>query len=160
MFKIRRICKNKIRVSLNKKDCWLHKYKDDNSWLINSKITHLIWFFLTHLCVIGCWAACCLANIVVGNPYLQVPMCLFVLHHEPHWCICFHSTNLNNVKSCSSFGNINFPECSSIVVGTIVIISFVMQSTSTSFIHNMTYACIEPRWKYNVNLDSFGLLLA
>ncbi len=138
----------------------MHKYKDNNNQLINTKITHLIKFFWTHLCVIGCWGTCCSANIVVGNPYLQVPMCLFVLHCGPHWCICFRSTSLNNVKSCSLFHNMNFLDYSSIIVGTITIISFVMQSTSMSFIHNMMCACIEPRWKYNANLDNFELLLA
>jgi hypothetical protein len=136
-------------VFLNSKDCWLHKYKDDNNQLINSNITHLIWIFLTHLCVIGCWTACCSANIVVGNLYLQVPMCLFVLHREPHWCIYFRSINLNNVKSCSSSNNMNFPNCSSIVASTTAIISFRMRLTSTSFIHNLMCACTEPRWKYN-----------
>jgi len=105
----------------------LHKYKDDNNRLINSKITHLIWIFLTHLCVIGCWTACCSTNIVVGNPYLQVPMCLFVLHHEPHWCICFCSTSLNNGISCSLFGNMNVLDYSSIATSTIATISFVMR---------------------------------
>ncbi len=160
VFKIRYFCKYKIRVFFNSKDCWLHKYKDDNNQLINSKITHLIWIFLTHLYVIRCWAACCSANIVVGNSCLQVPMCLYVLHREPNWCICFHSTSLNNVKSCSLYGNMKFSDYSSIIASTIATISFVMLSTSTSFIHNMMCACTEPKWKYNANLDNFGLLLA
>ncbi len=137
----------------------MHKYKDDNNRLIISKITHLIWIFLTHLYVIGCWATCCSTNIVVGNPYLQVSMCLFFLHREPHWCICFGSISLNNVKSCSLSNNMNFQDCSSIVACTIATISFMMQLTS-SFIHNMMCACTEPRWKYNANLENFGLLLA
>jgi len=137
----------------------LHKYKYDNNQLNNKKIRHLIWNFLTHLYMIKCWVTCCSANIIVENMYLQVPMCLFILHCEPHWCICFRSTSLNNVKSCSLCGNMKFSNYSSIMAGTIANISFVMRLTPTSFIHSMMCACTKPRWKYNTNLDSFGLLL-
>jgi len=66
--------------------------------------------FLNHLCEIGCWATCCSTNIVLGNSYLQVPMCLFVLHREPHWCICCRNpsfglaTKAKELQRCGSRG--------------------------------------------------------